>query len=215
MDTTETLPLFPLPLVVLPGETLALHLYEPRYREMLASCLASPRDTGDFVIVYSDGEQTDPVATAVTITRVLDQQPDGRANILVHGLRRVTLQQRFQLHAYDSVGIEPYNDLGDDWDEELATQVYALHRQVIVLATGDEPPDRFYNRRESLAFTLAACSGLSQLQQRQFLLLRDENARLEKVATQLRHLLPLFQAAIPLWKNIIASYTLAQVEPAE
>lgn len=214
MNLLETLPLFPLPLVVFPGESLALHLFEPRYRDMLADCLASPRESDDFVIVYSDGNDTDPVGTAVKITRVLERQPDGSANILLQGLRRVSLVNRYQLHAYDSAGIETYTDLGDDWDETLATMVYALHRQLLVVATGDEPPDSFYERRESLAFALGACAGFSLAQQREFLLLRDENIRLERVITQLRHLLPLFQSAIPLWKNVIASYSLAQMQSA-
>jgi Lon protease-like protein len=209
MIETVTLPLFPIPTVVLPGEVTALHLFEPRYLDMFADCEAHPKPEGDFVMVFSDGEYTDELGCAVAITRVLNRNPDGTVDLLVTGRNRVRLDTRYQLHSYDSARVEVLRDDDGDWDEDLATRVYALHRQVLVLSTGDEPPDRFYESRESLAYAVAACSGFEAQAKRELLALEQENRRLIVVRHQLESVLALFQTALPVWKDILSSYSLA------
>lgn len=209
MIESNTLPLFPIPTVILPGEVTALHLFEPRYLEMFADCEQEPKQEGDFVMVYSDGEQTDEVGCAVAITRVLNRNPDGSVDVLVEGRRRVRLETRYQLHSYDSARVERLHDATGDWDEALATRVYALHRQVLVLSTGDEPSDRFYESRESLAYAVAACSGFEPQAKRELLALEQEDQRLMVVRHQLERILPLLQSALPVWKDILSSYSLA------
>ena len=49
MPRRSDLPVFPLPLVLLPGELLPLHIFEPRYRELVARCLAGELPTGKSV----------------------------------------------------------------------------------------------------------------------------------------------------------------------
>lgn len=216
MDASATtLPLFPLPLVVFPGETIALHLFEPRYREMLAHCLLHPRPAGDFVIAHWDGSDIDPVGTAVAVTKILDQQPDGTANILVEGRRRVRVDDRLLLHSYESARIHDFRDQTEDWDDDLATHVYGLHRQLLVLATGDEPPDSFYNRREGLAFAVGACSGLDAETQRRFLSMTDENERLRLLEAHLQALLPRMREMVPIWKSVVASFAMARISAGE
>lgn len=209
MIESKPLPLFPIPSVVLPGEVSALHFFEPRYLEMFADCEQDPKPEGDFVMVYSDGEYTDEVGCAVAITRVLNRNPDGTIDVLVEGRHRVRVETRYQLHSYDSARVEVLRDDSGDWDEELATRVYALHRQVLVLSTGDEPPDRFYESRESLAYAVAACSGFESRAKRELLNLEGENQRLMVVRHHLEQILPLLQRALPVWKEILSSYSLA------
>jgi Lon protease-like protein len=209
MIESNTLPLFPIPVVVLPGEVTALHLFEPRYLEMFADCEKEPRPEGDFVMVYSDGERTDEVGCAVGITRVLNRNPDGSVDVLVEGRTRVRVATRYQLHSYDSARVEMLRDPAEDWDEALANHVYALHRQVLVLSTGDEPSDRFYESRESLAFAVAACSGFEAQAKRELLALERETQRLMVVRHHLETLLPVLRTALPVWKDILSSYSLA------
>lgn len=209
MTESDTLPLFPIPMAILPGEVAALHLFEPRYLEMFSHCLEQPKAEGDFVMVYSDGEHTDDVGCAVSITRVLSRNPDQTVDLLVEGRRRVLVDVRFQLHSYDSARVAPLSDASGDWDEDLATRVYALHRQVLVLSTGDEPSDRFYESRESLAYAVAACSGFDPQAKRELLQLEQEDQRLMVVRHHLEQILPLLLKTLPLWKDILSSYSLA------
>jgi len=79
------LPVFPLSVVLFPGTPLPLHIFEPRYRRMLADCLAGDRRFG---ITPSGTEQEAPDPGMVGCTaevRVNQELPDGRSNIVVLG----------------------------------------------------------------------------------------------------------------------------------
>lgn len=90
---SRRLPLFPLDAVLYPGTRLPLHIFEPRYRAMLADALA--RD-GAFALMPPGEEGTDPATGAIgCIAQVVSHQelPDGRANILVEGSERCILRR--------------------------------------------------------------------------------------------------------------------------
>jgi Lon protease-like protein len=85
------LPLFPLSVVLFPGTTLSLHIFEPRYRQMLADCLAGDRRFG---LTPPGPGQEAPERGAVGCiaeVRVNQELPDGRSNIVVVGGRRFTV----------------------------------------------------------------------------------------------------------------------------
>ena len=90
----SALPLFPLPLVLFPGVHLPLHIFEPRYRRMLADCMAGDRNFG--VIFRPEGvrEQEIPAGQVGCVAHVerAEMLPDGRANILVVGTARFALE---------------------------------------------------------------------------------------------------------------------------
>jgi Lon protease-like protein len=79
------LPLFPLSVVLFPGNPLPLHIFEPRYRQMLADCLAADRRFG----ITPVAEQADPpgpgAVGCVAEVRVNQELSDGRSNIVVVG----------------------------------------------------------------------------------------------------------------------------------
>ena len=90
----EELPLFPLKVVLFPGNILPLHIFEERYRLMVRYCLEEESNFG--VIMIKKGaevdDQTEPynVGTAVRIVES-DTMDDGRMNIITAG------QYRFQI----------------------------------------------------------------------------------------------------------------------
>jgi ATP-dependent Lon protease len=90
------LPIFPLPVVLFPGAPQPLHIFEPRYRQLLDDCLAADRRFG---IVYVPADPA-PRADAspkpgdvgcVALIRSTELLPDGRSNILTVGERRFVL----------------------------------------------------------------------------------------------------------------------------
>jgi ATP-dependent Lon protease len=96
----ETMPVFPLSGVVLfPGTLLPLHIFEPRYRRMLADCLATHRCMA-MAFVVSEGDRDDLEGTP-NIARIAGvgaivhhaPLPDGRSNIVLQGRGRVELQE--------------------------------------------------------------------------------------------------------------------------
>ena len=92
------IPIFPLPNVVFfPHTLLPLHIFEPRYRQMLADCLAGERRLA--VVLLQPGWEADyegrpPVHTIAGAGEILrsKRRPDGRSDILLRGLGRIMIQ---------------------------------------------------------------------------------------------------------------------------
>jgi Lon protease-like protein len=105
------LPIFPLSVVLFPGTPLPLHIFEPRYRKLLADCLAADRRFG---IVPTGGQQeVPPIGTVgcVAEVRVNQELPDGRSNIIVLGGARFELRQPVEgPEPYHVAMVEPYEE---------------------------------------------------------------------------------------------------------
>jgi Lon protease-like protein len=80
-----TIPLFPLHVVVFPRTTLPLHIFEPRYKEMVGTAL---RDNSEFGIVLTREDGIVNAGCTVVVDKVLQMYPDGRMDILARGRRR-------------------------------------------------------------------------------------------------------------------------------
>ncbi len=79
------LPLFPLDVVLLPGTSLPLHIFEPRYREMTAECVQQKKPFG---VVRAKEDGIAEIGCTAAIVTVVKQYPDGRSDILTRGGRR-------------------------------------------------------------------------------------------------------------------------------
>jgi Lon protease-like protein len=84
------IPLFPLDLVLFPGVPLPLHIFEPRYRQMAAECLAT---SAPFGIVRARPEGLAVIGCTARIVRILHRYPDGRSDILTQGIDRFEIEQ--------------------------------------------------------------------------------------------------------------------------
>jgi Lon protease-like protein len=111
-----TLPLFPLPNVVLfPGVYLPLHIFEPRYREMVADALAGDRMIGmtllkpGFEDEYEGRPPIYPIGCAGVITHAV-RLDDGRFNIVLQGTERFRVVDENHVHAYRLATIEPLSE---------------------------------------------------------------------------------------------------------
>lgn len=111
------LPLFPLDVVLFPGALLPLHIFEPRYQQLLADCTAGDHRFG---IVPTGEHGKPPTGVIGTIAEVRAAQAigDGRSNIVVSGERRFMLRRYEDDPAPYHVGIaDPFEDDADDLDE--------------------------------------------------------------------------------------------------
>jgi Lon protease-like protein len=79
------LPLFPLSVVLFPGNPLPLHIFEPRYRRLLADCLADDRRFGVTPVKDGAGPPEAGAVGCVAEVRVNQELPDGRSNVVVVG----------------------------------------------------------------------------------------------------------------------------------
>ena len=85
MDEAETLTLFPLELVLLPGEMVPLHIFEERYKRLMATLR---RDGGEFGVVLAEKDRIHEAGCSAVLTGVVEEFEDGRLNVLVEGRRR-------------------------------------------------------------------------------------------------------------------------------
>ena len=113
---SDLLPLFPLPNVVLfPNVFLPLHIFEPRYREMVADAVASDRMIG--MVLLRPGWERDyegrPPVYAVGCSGLLthnERLPDGRYNIVLRGLERFRIIEEDHALSYRRAAIEPLRE---------------------------------------------------------------------------------------------------------
>ena len=112
------LPIFPLPVVLFPGTTLPLHIFEPRYKRMLADCLLSDRRFGITPVNGSSEVPAPGTIGCVAEVRVNQELPDGRSNIVVIGGARFVLSRLLdEPHPYQVAMVQTFDD---DTDAELA-----------------------------------------------------------------------------------------------
>ena len=113
---SDLLPLFPLPNVVLfPNVFLPLHIFEPRYREMVADAVASDRMIG--MVLLRPGWERDyegrpavyPVGCSGVLTHV-ERLSDGRSNLVLRGLERFRILDEDHKRSYRRAAIEPLRE---------------------------------------------------------------------------------------------------------
>jgi Lon protease-like protein len=109
--SSQRLPIFPLTVVLFPGTPLPLHIFEPRYRRLLADCLAGDRKFG-LTVPEPDREQPAPGAVGcVAEIRVNQELPDGRSNIVVMGGTRFIVRRELEEPLpYHVAAVEPFDD---------------------------------------------------------------------------------------------------------
>src|SRR2546426_413920 len=91
------LPIFPLPIVLFPGAPQPLHIFEPRYRQLLHDCLAGDQRFGIAYVAPDPAPGADPVPSpgdvgCIALIRSNQPLPDGRSNVLTVGERRFVLR---------------------------------------------------------------------------------------------------------------------------
>jgi Lon protease-like protein len=112
----EAFPLFPLGLVLLPGEAVPLHIFEERYKLMIGECLDEEREFG---IIWLADDALKDVGCAARITRVLERFDDGRLNIVVEGTTPFRLERRIGDLAYPAGDVELLDDEPDSDEAAL------------------------------------------------------------------------------------------------
>ena len=148
MATLE-LPVFPLDIVLFPGTPQLLHIFEPRYRQMLADCLEGNRRFGISYVKREEGDDDrDPAPGEIGCCAVIHESrllPDGRSNILVVGAERYVLQELLRTNLPYLVGrVETIEDEDPDAPQldELAAQVRTHFSKFVagMRTLSDHPP---------------------------------------------------------------------------
>jgi Lon protease-like protein len=169
--------LFPLRMVLLPTEIVPLHVFEPRYRELIAECLE--HDT-TFGLVYAHDGGLAQVGTHAAVTGVLERFDDGRMNIVVEGRERFRLLELTEGRSFQTARTErlesPPDDVADLAERERAIELFA---GLVELTGGQaEVPDA---DAEQLSFLLAGRLELAPELKQELLEEASERVRLVRL----------------------------------
>ena len=125
--------LFPLPLVLVPTERIPLHIFEPRYRELIDECVETD---GEFGLVLATGDgAVHEIGTRARVAAVVETLDDGRMNIVVEGGDRFRLLELTGGRSFQTGLVE------DVLDDEEPVEVDDVERALKVfrdLASADE-----------------------------------------------------------------------------
>ena len=168
-QSIESFPLFPLGLVLLPGELVPLHIFEERYKLMIGECL---EQESEFGIIWLSDEGLKDVGCSARITRVLERFEDGRLNILVEGTQPFRLTRRIEDLPYPAGDVEPLDD-EDETDEEALERARSRYADLVEEVTETRPePDAL---AELDAYGMAATLEVAPAAKQTLLELRSES----------------------------------------
>ena len=131
------LPLFPLDLVLFPGTSLPLHIFEPRYREMISECLDRKKLFG---VVRAKEEGVAEIGCTAEIITVAKKYPDGRMDIVTEGRERFEVMQVNQERSFLQAEVLYLRDEPDQASSEEIAQAVKLQGEIMQLA-GSEAAD--------------------------------------------------------------------------
>jgi Lon protease-like protein len=170
-------PLFPLGLVALPSELIPLHIFEERYKAMIARCL---EEESEFGIVWLADDGLREIGCACEIAEVLERMPDGRINLVARGTRVFRIEERQEDLPYPAATVEFLDDGGEEVEPVAAAAAHIAYADLVEQATDRTPALEDIEAMSSYAMAATVEFGLDAKQG--LLDLRSESARLKLVA---------------------------------
>jgi len=190
------LPLFPLELVLFPGVPLPLHIFEPRYKEMIGECL---REQSEFGVVRVVKDGIAAAGCTAAILDVLKRYDDGRMDILTEG------RQRFEVVALDQERSFLRGEVAffDDEPSEASTAAsqHAIRLYLDLLALADVEAENPPEPGPQLSFLITSGLPLELDFKQQLLESRSEAKRVGLIVDYYEALVPRLKRALKARKK--------------
>ncbi|OUX37704.1 MAG: hypothetical protein CBE33_02830 [Candidatus Pelagibacter sp. TMED273] len=170
------LPLFPLKLAVLPKEVLPLHIFEDRYKEMIAECISSDSLFG---MIYREKGEFSKIGCAVKVYKTLNKYEDGKYDILIKGCYRfkiINYMKKNNLWYGDIKEIDEHYDL---MDPKIFNYILDKYLKVLLSNNANQNIQDELNKSISFDFTKNLIIP-TQIKQ-EFLELDDEFSRMKYI----------------------------------
>ena len=187
IEPTE-LGLFPLSVVLLPGEVAPLHVFEERYKLLFNELM----DGGEFGTILVEEEGLRERGCSARLAQLIERLDDGRLNVLVQGARRFRL---LEIREPEDLGttyltgvVEFFDDDEPEAPQELVTKTLQAFRRMLLLM--DVPSPREPAGDGPLSFRLAAAVDFGAPLKQELLEAVSEQQRLETLLAIMETLLP-------------------------
>ena len=181
MQDTHRIPMFPLGIVILPGMTVPLHIFEERYKQMIADCLDTNQSFG---IVLFDGQSIHSAGCTAHVIEVTETYEDGRMDIMVRGDQRFLVREMLEEKLYMEAFVIFFDDMAEEPAKDVDITIDAAKRLLEELATLD--PDALTLSLPdpedigSFSFAIAALDGFTPEERQTFLEMTSASERLQR-----------------------------------
>jgi ATP-dependent Lon protease len=132
--------LFPLPIVLVPSERVPLHVFEPRYKELIGECIERGEEFG--IVLEKPGGDAHAVGTRAAVAEVLRVLPDGRMHVVVEGGDRFRVVELHNDRSFVTASVEELADTAEPPRRGDVDRVLDLFVQLQrTVGSSREPPD--------------------------------------------------------------------------
>jgi len=183
MDTVK-IPMFPLTIFPLPGELVPLHIFEPRYREMISECVDQKKAFG---VVRAKEDGVAEIGCTAEIITVAKKYPDGRMDIVTEGRERFEIMQVNHERSFLQAEVLYLQDEPGEATAEDVEQAVKLRGEIVELA-GSAAPSEIDTPR--ISFNLVAPLPLDLDFKQTLLGMKSEAERIRAVISYLGTILP-------------------------
>lgn len=182
----KVLPMFPLKVVLFPRTPLPLHIFEERYRRMVAAALEGE---GLFGVICAGSDEAVRVGCCAKIAKTIKRYDDGRLDILTVGVQRFRITRLLPEETYMQAQVSYFRDAaGDDLADlpDLVDRCLQLFYYIYDTMPGNLPLSELEQTSATVAsFYLAYFSDLSLTQKQRLLELTDPETRLKQLRAAL------------------------------
>ena len=179
------IPLFPLEVVLFPGIPLPLHIFEPRYKEMIGECLAQSRVFGVVRVLEQGLAEVGCTAEIVTVVK---EYPDGQFDLVTEGRNRFEIVSVNQERSFLRAEVLMIEDEPGAPPQEDTSRAVQLHSELLAMAGAKQ--DLSAADPSLLSFYLAGSLPLDLDFKQKLLALRSEAERLTLLIAYLETIIP-------------------------
>jgi ATP-dependent Lon protease len=184
------IPLFPLDIVLFPGQAMPLHIFEPRYRQMTRHCIDTQSPFG---IVHVHGEKLAQTGCSAMIVKVLKEYEDGRSDILTAGQNAFRLVRTLNEKSYTEADVEYLEEDFIGIDPGVSSRLEELCNQCHQILYGEDAPRFETEGGISLAYHVASELPVDTAIRQGLLEIRSEAERQVKLVAHLADWYPQLQ----------------------
>jgi ATP-dependent Lon protease len=184
------IPLFPLDIVLFPGQAMPLHIFEPRYREMTRDCVNTQMPFG---MIRVTGVTLAQTGCSAMIVKILKEYEDGRSDILTAGQSAFRLIRVHEEKIYLEADVQYLEEDFTDVDSAVSTQLEQLCNQCHHLLYGEDAPRFETEGGISLAYHVATELPLETGMRQSLLEVRSEAERQSRLVAHLLDWYPQLQ----------------------
>ncbi|WP_020526693.1 LON peptidase substrate-binding domain-containing protein [Flexithrix dorotheae] len=191
-EKSSKIPIFPLNVVVFPGEDLNLHIFEPRYKALIKDCIETGISFG--IPAYLDGKVQN-TGTTVRLVKIVNKYPDGRMDIITKAEQKFRMlnfepEMGSKLYAGGEVEFLEISDNSNHSDRVLLIETVQKLFRLLQIDKNDLQPEM-----EFLSFKIGHHVGLTLKQEFRLLSLEKETQRMDLIIDHLIRTIPAIRAA--------------------